>query len=321
MTDAVDLQPDAAREEEIPVVEPSAETLEVESLERQLAEKPESLGKQAIRAFLTNKLALAGIVMLLLMVVLAIIGPMIRPFGFEERGVGPRLQGPGSTHWFGTDNIGRDIFVRATYGARTSLLVSAIVAIMSVAIGSVVGAISGYFGGWVDGILSFFINLFITIPFYAVLLVFGVKYGAKPITISLIIASLVWTRAARIVRGQFLSLKQQEFVQAAKAAGARGPRIIFRHVLPHSVGPIVVDFTLIAGTAIILESTLSFLSLGIQPPETSLGALVAQNKGQFTANPWSVMLPGAMITFIILSLNFIGDGLRDAFDPQSHSRT
>ncbi len=310
----------AGRARVVTSVELSAQQLEVESLEQQLAAKPESLGTQALRAFLRNKLALFGIVMLIVIILLAIFGPMLRPYGFEQRGVGPRLQGPGGDHWFGTDNIGRDLFVRATRGARTSLQVRAIVAVIGVSVGVLLGAVAGYFGRWIDGIISFVTNLFITIPFYAVLLVFGVRYGGKPVTISLIIALFVWTRATRIVRSQFLSLSQQEFVQAAKAAGARGPRIIFRHVLPHSVGPIVVEFTLTAGTAIILESTLSFLGLGILPPETSLGALVAQNKGQFTGNPSSVLIPGAMITLIILSLNFIGDGLRDAFDPQSASR-
>ena len=294
--------------------------LEAEGLGTDLAEKPESIGKQARRAFFTNKLALIGIVLLVFMVVLAIVGPSLRPYGFEERGVGPRLLGPTRDHWFGTDNIGRDLFVRATRGARTSLLIAAIVAVLSVSLGSVLGAVAGYFGRWVDGIISFLTNLILTIPFYAVLLVFGVKFGAEPVSISIIISLLVWTRATRIVRAQFLALSQQEFVQAAKAAGATGRRIIFRHVLPHSVGPIVVEFTLIAGTAIILESTLSFLGLGILPPETSLGALVAQNKGQFTSTPSAVLFPGAMITIIILSLNFIGDGLRDAFDPQAQTR-
>jgi ABC-type dipeptide/oligopeptide/nickel transport system permease subunit len=297
------------------------EELELEELSQRLADEPESLGKQARRAFFRNKLAVLGIVMLVFMILLAIIGPYLRPFGFEERNITARLQSPNAEHWFGTDNIGRDQFVRATRGARTSLLISAITATISVTGGVMLGAIAGYFRRWVDSIISFLTNLFIALPFYAVLLVFGVKYGGEPIAMAIVISLFVWTRAARIVRSQFLSLGQQEFVQAARAAGARWHRIIFRHMLPHSVGPIVVEFTLIAGTAIILESTLSFLSLGIQPPETSLGALVAQNKGQFTAVPSSVLIPGAMITTIILSLNFIGDGLRDAFDPQAITRT
>ncbi len=300
--------------------EPSFAELEVESLERQLSEKPESFGRQAFTAFRRNKLAIIGMGVLVFMIVLAIVGPMLRPYGFEERDVTARLQPPNRDHWFGTDNIGRDLFVRATRGARTSLFISALTATLAVSVGVFFGSMAGYFGRWVDSVVSFVTNLFITIPFFAVLLVFGVKYGGEPRQLAIVISAFIWTRAARIVRSQFLSLSQQEFVLAARAAGARGRRIIFRHILPHSIGPIVVEFTLTAGLAIILESTLSFLALGVSPPETSLGALVAENKGQFTAQPTSVLLPGGMITLIILSLNFIGDGLRDAFDPQASSR-
>jgi ABC-type dipeptide/oligopeptide/nickel transport system permease subunit len=302
------------------VEEPSLDELELGALEAQLAERPESFGRQARRAFLRNKLAIVGVVSLTLVVLLAIIGPFLRPYGFEERNILVRNQPPGGAHWFGTDNIGRDLFVRTTRGARTSLLIAAVTATLAITVGVLFGAIAGYFGRWIDSSLSFVTNLFIALPFQAVLLVFGVRYGAEPIAISVVIAIFIWTRASRIVRGQFLSLAQQEFVQAARAAGARWYRIVFRHMLPHSVGPIVVEFTLIAGVAIILESTLSFLGLGIMPPETSLGALINTNKGQFTAVPSAVLIPGAMITAIILSLNFVGDGLRDAFDPQAETR-
>lgn len=318
MTDATGTRDSA--DHPAPIEDPTVAELEVESLERQLADRPESFGRQALQAFLGNKLAIFGLVVLAFMIVLAIIGPMIRPFPFDGRNVRARMLPPNSEHWFGTDNIGRDLFVRATRGARTSLLISFITATTAVSVGVFLGSIAGYFGRWVDSAVSFLTNLFITIPYLAVLLVFGVKYGAEPTKISLVIAAFIWTRAARIVRSQFLSLSQQEFVQAARAAGARGGRIIFRHILPHSIGPIAVEFTLTAGLAIILESTLSFLGLGIRPPETSLGALIADNKGQFTAQASAVLLPGAMITLIILSLNFIGDGLRDAFDPQAKSR-
>jgi ABC-type dipeptide/oligopeptide/nickel transport system permease subunit len=301
-------------------VEEAAEELELEALSQQLADEPESFGRQARRSFARNKLAISGVVVLTFIILLAIIGPSLRPYGFEERDITARNQGPSLEHWFGTDNIGRDLFVRTTRGARTSLMISAVTAILALTIGVILGAIAGYFRGWFDAFVSFFTNLFIALPFFVVLLVFGIKFGAEPLAVSILIAAFVWTRACRIVRSQFLSLSQQEFVQAARAAGARWYRIVFRHMLPHSVGPIFVEFTLIAGIAIILESTLSFLGLGILPPETSLGALVAQNKGQFAVVPSSVLIPGAMITMIILSLNFIGDGMRDAFDPQSSSR-
>jgi len=323
MTDTTDSELTNTRESAdhpAPVDEPSAAELEVESLERQLSEKSESFGRQATRAFVTNRLAIIGAVVLLIIILLAIFGPMMRPYSFEERNVLERNQGPSMDHWFGTDNIGRDLFVRTTRGARTSLVISGVTAIIAVSVGVVLGALAGYFGKFVDGSISFVTNLFLTIPLYAILLVFGKKFGADPLALSFVIALFIWTRAARIVRSQFLALSQQEFVQAARAAGARGGRIIFRHILPHSVGPIAVEFTLTAGLAIILESTLSFLELGVVAPETSLGALVAEAKGQFTSQPSAVLLPGMFIVAIILSLNFMGDGLRDAFDPQANSR-
>ncbi|HET8896860.1 MAG TPA: ABC transporter permease [Protaetiibacter sp.] len=303
-----------------PIEEPSLAELEVESLELQLSEESESFGRQAWRAFRSNRLAIIGAVVLVVLILLAIFGPSMRPYAFDERNVLARRQGPSAEHWFGTDNIGRDLFVRATRGARTSLFISFLTAALAVSFGTLLGAMAGYFGRTVDVVVSFLTNLFLTIPLYAILLVFGKKYGAEAVSISIVISLFIWTRAARIVRSQFLTLSQQEFVQAARAAGARGRRIIFRHILPHSIGPIAVEITLTAGLAIILESTLSFLSLGIVPPETSLGVLVADAKGQFTAQPSAVLIPGAMITAIILSLNFMGDGLRDAFDPQASSR-
>ncbi len=327
MTDTTDTDPDAepistrdSAAHPAPISEPTLAELEVESLERDLSDVSESFGRQAWRAFRRNKLAIFGAVVLVVLVLLAIFGPGMRPFAFDERNVLARRQGPSTDHWFGTDTIGRDLFVRTTRGMRTSLYISFVTAVMAVSVGVTLGAIAGYFGKALDAGISFLTNLVLTIPLYAVLLVFGKKYGADPFSISFVIAVFIWTRAARIVRSQFLTLSQQEFVQAARAAGARGGRIIFRHILPHSVGPIAVEFTLTAGLAIILESTLSFLSLGIQPPETSLGVLVADAKGQFTAQPTAVLLPGLMITLIILSLNFMGDGLRDAFDPQASSR-
>jgi peptide/nickel transport system permease protein len=322
MTDTTDsdLGGRDASDHPAPIEEPTAAALEVESLERQLSDRSESFGRQALRAFATNKLAIIGLIVMVIIILLAIFGPSMRPFAFDERNVLARRQGPSATHWFGTDNIGRDLFVRTTRGARTSLMICFVTATLAVTFGVLLGAVSGYFGRYLDSGISFLTNLFLTIPLYAVLLVFGKEYGGAALSISVVISLFIWTRAARIVRSQFLGLSQQDFVQAARAAGARGHRIIFKHILPHSVGPIAVEFTLTAGLAIILESTLSYLGLGIVPPETSLGSLVADAKGEFTALPSAVLLPGMFIIAIILSLNFMGDGLRDAFDPQASSR-
>lgn len=284
-----------------------------------LSEKPESFGRQAWNRFKSHKLAILGVVILVLVIIGFIIGPSIRPFTFDGRNIRARNEGPSLEHWFGTDNIGRDLFVRTMQGGRFSIGIAFMTALLATAIGAFLGAVAGYFGGMVDGVISFATNLFLTIPLLAVLLVFGVRYGSEALTISILLALFIWTRAARIVRGQFLQLKEVEFVQAARASGAGSPRIILRHILPNAIGPILVEFTLTAGTAIILESTLSFLSLGVQPPTPTLGTLVADAKGDFTGTPTAVLLPGLFITLIILSFNFLGDGLRDALDPTSRS--
>lgn len=198
-----------------------ADGLELEALSQQLADEPESFGRQARRAFARNKLAIGGVITLIFIIILAIVGPSLRPYGFEERDITARLQGPSREHWFGTDNIGRDLFVRTTRGARTSLMISAVTAVLALSVGVVLGSVAGYFRGWFDAFVSFITNLIIALPFFVVLLVFGIKFGADPLAVSILIAAFVWTRACRIVRSQFFSLSQQEFVQAARAAGAR----------------------------------------------------------------------------------------------------
>ena len=286
-----------------------------------LSDRPESFGRQAWNRFKGHKLAILGAVLLVLVIVGFVIGPSIRPFSFEERNIRVRNQGPSMTHWFGTDNIGRDLFVRTMQGGRFSIGIAFLTAVLATAIGAFLGAVAGYFGGLFDTVISFVTNLFLTIPLLAVLLVFGVRWGAEATSIAILLAAFIWTRAARIVRGQFLQLKEVEFVQAARASGAGAPRIILRHILPNTIGPVLVEFTLTAGTAIILESTLSFLALGVQPPTPTLGTLVAEAKGDFTLTPTAVLLPGLFITMIILSFNFLGDGLRDALDPTSRSES
>jgi peptide/nickel transport system permease protein len=284
-----------------------------------LREKPESFGRQAFNRFRSHRVAIAGAVILVVVAVLFLIGPEIRPYAFDERNVRARNEGPGAEHWFGTDNIGRDLFVRTMLGGRYSMLIALLTTTVATLVGASLGAIAGYFGGWFDSVISFITNLFLTIPLLAVLLVFGVRYGAEAVTISLLLAGFIWTRAARIVRGQFIQLKEVEFVQAARASGAGSRRIILRHILPNTTGPILVEFTLTAGTAIILESTLSFLGLGVLPPTPTLGTLVADAKGAFSSTPGAVLLPGLFIMLIVLSFNFLGDGLRDALDPTSRT--
>ena len=209
------------------------------------------------------------------------------------------------------------MFVRTTYGGRYSLRIGATVAIVATLIGTMFGAMAGFFGGWIDTIISQVINLVLIVPALIVLSVFALKYGAKPNGIAFVLAALLWTRIARVVRGVVQQFKEQEFVMAARACRRKSRRIITRHILPNVIGPVVVEVTLLLGTAIVLESTLSFLGLGVKPPIPTLGTLVAGAKGDIDSDPIKVLLPGFMIVIIVLCVNFLGDGLRDALDPRS----
>ncbi len=284
-----------------------------------LSDKPESFGRQAWDRFRGHRVANIGVILLILIIIAFIIGPWLSPHEPETTSVLERNEGPSLNHPFGTDDLGRDLMARVFSGGRISLMIALIVSFCATVIGTTLGAIAGYSGKFVDSSISQVTNLFLAMPLLPLLLVFAIEFGTSPITMALLLSAFVWTRAARVVRGQFLSFKNMDFVQAARAAGAKPGRIIFRHILPNTIGPVLVEATLLAGTAIILESTLSFLSLGVQPPATSLGVLVQEGKGFITSRPTRILVPGAFITLIVLSINFLGDGLRDALDPTSRT--
>ncbi len=299
-----------------PEEESAPPVVDIEEVEG-LSDKPESFGRQAWERFRKHKVAIAGAVLLTAIILLFIFAPMVTPYAPEEPNVLARNQGPSFDHPFGTDDLGRDLMARVFTGGRVSLLIAFIVSIVATSLGTLLGAIAGYIGGFTDTAVSQVINLFLAVPLLPVLLVFSVRFGSNPISVALLLSFFLWIRAARVVRGQFLSLKSMEFVQAARAMGAKPMRIIGRHILPNTLGPILVEATLLAGLAIILESTLSFLGLGVKAPDTSLGVLVDEAKGFITDRPTRILIPGSMITLIVLSINFLGDGLRDALDPTS----
>jgi ABC-type dipeptide/oligopeptide/nickel transport system permease subunit len=267
--------------------------------------------------FLRHRLAMASLVVLVFIFAVGAFANLIAPYSFSTLDLTNILHPPTTTahHYFGTDEIGRDYFSRVIYGIRTSEEVGVFVAFLSSIIGLIVGAIAGYYGGWIDNLLMRVTDLVLTLPALAILLVASALLGAgNQWRVSIILALFFWTGLARIVRGIFLSLREKEYVEAAKAAGSGDLRIMFRHILPNTLGPIVVNGTLAVATAIITEAALSFLGFGIKPPTPSLGSLVVSGQ----SNPqkwWLTIFPGLTILLIVLCINFVGDGLRDALDP------
>jgi ABC-type dipeptide/oligopeptide/nickel transport system permease subunit len=267
--------------------------------------------------FLRHKIAVGGVVVLLLIAVVAVFAKQVAPYGFDEQNYDIINQGPSLDHPFGTDQLGRDYLSRVIYGLRTSLWVAFFVAVLSTAIGTVVGAIAGYYGGVIDNLLMRFTDLILVLPALAVLLAaanFFNKDGS-PFKAALLLAALLWVGLARILRGLFLSLREKEYVEAGKAAGATDLRLIARHILPNCIGPIVVYMTLIVAGAILIEAALSFLGFGIKPPNPAIGSLIAEGQQQGLETWWLVTFPGLMIALVALAINFVGDGLRDALDP------
>ena len=279
---------------------------------------------QLFRArFLHHKLAMLSLLILVLICGAALMAETLAPYEYDEIDLINRSRAPTleDQHYFGTDKIGRDYFSRVLYGTRTSVRVAFVVALLSTAIGTIIGALAGYYRGWLDNLLMRMTDFIIALPFLAILLIISAYVGrGSPFRVALILAFLLWTTIARIVRGNYLSLREKEFVEAAKASGASDARIIFRHILPNTLSPIIVNATLVVALAILLESTLSFLGFGIQPPTPALGKLIDDGRNAMLTDWWLVFMPGMVIVTICLCINFIGDGLRDAIDPTQAER-
>jgi peptide/nickel transport system permease protein len=225
----------------------------------------------------------------------------------------PRL----GNHPFGQDDVGRDYFALTMRGAQRSILIALIVGLVSTVLGVLVGALSGFFRGWVESVLMRVTDLFLTVPLFLIAAVIGRIGGdGGPVQLALLLGLLIWMSLARLVRGEFLSLREKEFVEAARAMGASSWRIIYRHILPNTIGTIIVNATLTIAAAILLETALSYVGFGVQDPDTSLGKLISDYQSAFDTRPWLFWWPGLFIIAIALSVNFIGDGLRDAFDPK-----
>jgi peptide/nickel transport system permease protein len=246
------------------------------------------------------------------------------PYDPDASSMLERYQAPSLQHWMGTDALGRDLFTRVLYGGRISLTVGLFVVVISLAIGIPIGALAGYYGGWLDSILMRLTDTFLSLPSFLVLILLSaiLREVDAPLieknsvlTIAFVIGILTWMTFARLIRATILTLREMDFVTATRALGGSDLRIIVNHILPNSIGPIIVEATLELGYAIIQESGLSFLGFGIQPPTPSWGNLLSNAQEHFTKYPWLAIFPGLMIFLAIISVNYIGDGLRDAFDP------
>jgi peptide/nickel transport system permease protein len=268
------------------------------------------------RRLTRNKLNLVSLGVILLMVIMALAAPWITPFPYDQVAPAEQWQAPSAKHWLGTDQYGRDILSRCIYGARVSLFVGIVAVTFSLILGVLLGACAGYFGGVVDEVIMRIMDMFMAIPAIILAIAFVAMLG--PNLRNLIIAIAVYRIAqfARVTRGSVLSLKEQEFIEACRAMGQYHPRIVFRHLLPNCLAPIVVLASVIIGNIILTEATLSFLGLGIQPPMASWGVMISDGNEYLMFAPWMSVFPGLFLMVTMLAFNLLGDGLRDALDPR-----
>jgi oligopeptide transport system permease protein len=277
-----------------------------------------SLWQDARRRLFRNKAAVVSMVVLAIIAGMAAAAPWLSPHPYDAV-YWERIAAPpdfANAHWFGTDGNGRDLFVRTLYGARVSLMVGVLATAVSLLIGVTWGAIAGYFGGHIDNLMMRFVDVMYSLPFMFFVILLMVVFGRNIFLIFIAIGAVEWLTMARIVRGQTLSVKGKEFIEAARAAGVTNRKIIRRHIIPNVLGPVIVYVTLTVPQVILIESFLSFLGLGVQEPLTSWGVLISEGAANMESSPWMLIYPAAFLAVTLFCFNFIGDGLRDALDPK-----
>lgn len=277
-------------------------------------EQKQSRTKDLLRIFYKNKMAVMGFIIILAMVIIAVFAPFIATQAPEAQDLAVRFQSPSAEHFFGTDNFGRDIFSNVVYGARISLFIGLVATIISVVIGTIIGAVAGFFGGGVDNVLMRLVDIILSIPSLILAIAISAVLGTGIRNLILAVSLSSITNYARIVRASVLSVKEQEYVEAAKIGGASNFRLIFRHILPNCTGPIIVQATLGVGTAILQAASLSFIGLGVQPPTPEWGGMLSQGRSYIRDYPHMTIFPGLAIALTIFSLNLFGDGLSDTLD-------
>jgi oligopeptide transport system permease protein len=281
------------------------------------AERGTSLWGDAWHRLGKNKMAVMSALILILIALAAFIGPLFLAQSYETQNLQLGAVPPGARHWLGTDTLGRDLFVRILYGGRVSMSVGFCATAVALVIGVLYGAISGFLGGKIDLLMMRVVDIIFALPFTVFVILLMVFFGRKFVLLFVAIGAVQWLTMARIVRGQVLSLRHQDFIEAAKALGLSKPRVIFRHMIPNALGPIIVYATLTVPAVMLLEAFLSFLGLGVQPPMSSWGVLIKEGAEGMEEFPWLLIYPGLILALTLFSLNFLGDGLRDALDPRA----
>lgn len=276
-----------------------------------------SLWQDAFARLRKNKLAMAGLIILVLMGVLALLTPIIAPYSYEAQDLDLGATPPSLAHWLGTDTFGRDQLTRVLYGSRVSLMVGLIATGVALLIGVLWGTVAGFIGGKVDAFMMRFVDVLYALPFAIFIILLTVVFGRSLLLLFLAIGAVEWLTMARIVRGQVMALSKQEFIEASVAMGLNRWQIITRHLIPNTLGPVIVYTTLTIPNVILLESFLSFLGLGIQPPQSSWGSLISTGVETMEEYPWLLIYPALTLSLTLFALNFLGDGLRDAFDPRA----
>ncbi len=276
-----------------------------------------SLWRDALRRLHKNKPATISAFVLSLMVLGALMTPLIAPYDYEVQNLDLGASPPSAAHWLGTDIFGRDLLTQILYGGRISLAVGFVATAVALVIGVSWGAIAGYFGGRIDSIMMRFVDIVYALPFMIFIILLMVVFGRNIVLLFVAIGAVEWLTMARIMRTQVQNLKEQEFVEAAVSLGLSPSSIIFKHILPNAIGPIIVYTTLTIPSVMLLEAFLSFLGLGIQPPQTSWGLLISYGSETMEEYPWLLIFPGIALTITLFSLNFLGDGLRDALDVRN----
>jgi peptide/nickel transport system permease protein len=273
-----------------------------------------SHGELVLRRFLRHKAAVISLVLFLAVILLAFVGGALWHYDYADLS-SPASVPPSAAHPFGTDNLGHDTFAQVLRGTQRSIEIALLIAFLAGLVGTLWGAVAGYYRGITDSVMMRIADLVLTLPLLAVAAVLTRATSGSWWFVALVIAALQWAYVARVVRAVVLSLREKEFIEASRALGATDRWIIFRHLIPNALGPIIVNVTILVAAAILVETALSFLGLGVQPPDTSLGLLVSDADTAVSTRPWLFYFPGAFIVVIALTINFIGDGLRDAFDP------